>query len=319
MSSARATEETAARWLLRREEAEWSAAQQAELDAWLAAAPEHRVAFYRLEFGWNKVDRLAALRRPGQFTPFSHRARVVGRRFLVASAAAAACLALGIYGLFQIGVVGYTGYQTPIGGQRTIALADGSKVELNTDTRLRVRITANTRSVWLERGEAFFTVAHDPQRRFVVHVGARDVAALGTQFSVHREGDRVEVAVVEGRVEVEDVKDVAAVSPVIVTRGDTVVTEGSSVHVAANSIEHVDEALSWRRGVLTFDQLTLAEAASQFNRYNQKKLVITDPAVGSVRIGGRFDANNVQAFAHLLHEGFGLTIEDEGTVFKISR
>jgi len=226
---------------------------------------------------------------------------------------------LGIYGLFQIGLVGYTGYQTPIGGRRTIALADGTKVELNTDTRLRVRITANTRSVWLERGEAFFAVAHDPQHRFVVHVGERDVAALGTQFSVHRDGDRVEVAVVEGRVEVEDVKGVAAVSPVIVTRGDTVVTEGSSVHVAANSIEHVDEALSWRRGVLTFDQLTLAEAASQFNRYNQKKLIITDPAVGSVRIGGRFDANNVQAFAHLLHEGFGLTIEDEGTVLKISR
>jgi transmembrane sensor len=318
MTSATVTEETAARWLLRREEAEWSAAQQAELEAWLAAAPEHRVAFYRLEFGWNKVDRLAALRRPGQFAPYSHRARVVGRRFLVASAAAA-CLALGIYGLFQIGLLGYTGYQTRIGSQRTIALADGSKVELNTDTRLRVRVTANTRSVWLERGEAFFAVAHDPQRRFVVHAGARDVAALGTQFSVHRDGDRVEVAVVEGRVEVEDVKDAASVSPVIVTGGDTVVTEGSSVHVAANSIEHVDEALSWRRGVLTFDQLTLAEAASQFNRYNKKKLIITDPAVGSVRIGGRFDANNVQAFAHLLHEGFGLTIEDEGTVLKISR
>jgi transmembrane sensor len=316
MTSARATEETAARWLLRREEAEWSAAQQAELDAWLIAAPEHRVAFYRLEFSWNKVGRLAALRRPGQFAPYSHRARVVGRRFLVASAAAAACLALGIYGLFQIGLVGYTGYQTPIGSQRTIALADGTKVELNTNTRLRVRITANTRSVWLERGEAFFTVAHDPHRRFVVHVGERDVAALGTQFSVHRDGDRVEVAVVEGRVEVEDA---ASASPIIVTRGDIVVTHGSSVHVAANSIEHVDEALSWRRGVLTFDQLTLVEAASQFNRYNKKKLVITDPAVGSVRIGGRFDANNVQAFAHLLHEGFGLTIEDEGTVLKISR
>src|ERR1700723_2473207 len=158
MSSARAIEETAARWLLRREEAEWSAAQQAELDAWLAAAPEHRVGFYRLEFGWNKVDRLAALRRPGQFTPYSHRARVVGRRFLVVSAAAAACLALGIYGLFQIGLVGYTGYQTSIGGQRTVALADGSKVELNTDTRLRVRIKAKTRSVRPQRGEAYFSV-----------------------------------------------------------------------------------------------------------------------------------------------------------------
>src|ERR1700723_3345519 len=147
MTSPRATEETAARWLLRREEAEWSAAQQAELDAWLIAAPEHRVAFFRLEFGWNKVGRLAALRRPGQFAPYSHRARVVGRLFLVVSSAAA-CLVLGIYGLFQIGLVGYTGYQTLIGSQRTIVLADGTKVELNTNTRLRVRITANSRSVW---------------------------------------------------------------------------------------------------------------------------------------------------------------------------
>jgi transmembrane sensor len=319
MISAKETEETAAMWLLRREEAEWSADQQGELDAWLDAAPEHRVAFYRLEFGWNQADRLVALRRPNQQRPLVLRARLFGRRFVAASTAAAACLLLGAYGLFQIGWVDFTGYRTPIGGQRTITLDDGSKVELNTDTYIRARITADARTVWLERGEAFFAVAHDPQRRFVVHVGTRDVAALGTQFSVHRDGDRVEVAVLEGRVEVEDTKGAAAVSPVIVTRGDTVVTEGASVHVATNSIEHVDEVLSWRHGVLAFDQLTLAEAASQFNRYNKKKLIITDPAVGSVRIGGRFDANNVQAFARLLHEGFGLTIEDAGTGIKISR
>ena len=319
MTSASRTEEAAARWILLREQPDWSGEQQAQLDAWLDAAPQHRVTFYRLECGWNKVDRLAALRTPRHFTPVSYRAFVSGRRLAVMSGAAALCLALVAYGLFQTGFLGRATYETPIGGHLTISLADGTTVELNTDTLLRAKISASARSVWLDRGEAYFAVAHDPHRRFVVHSGTRDIAALGTKFSVHRVGDRVEVAVVEGRVEVDDVKPVAAVSPVIITRGDMVVTEGASVHVVANSVEHVGEELSWRHGMLTFDQLTLAEAASKFNRYNKKKLIITDPVVGSVRIGGSFEANNVQAFAHLLHEGFGLIVDDDGANIRISR
>jgi len=126
MTSASRTEEAAARWILLREQPDWSGEQQAQLDAWLDAAPQHRVTFYRLECGWNKVDRLAALRTPRHFTPVSYRAFVSGRRLAVMSGAAALCLALVAYGLFQTGFLGRATYETPIGGHLTISLADGT-------------------------------------------------------------------------------------------------------------------------------------------------------------------------------------------------
>jgi transmembrane sensor len=152
----------------------------------------------------------------------------------------------------------------------------------------------------------------------VVHAGPRTITVLGTKFSVRRDGDRVEVAVIEGRVRVEDSGQSQPVSPTIVTRGDIVVAEGESTLVAVKSVERVTEELSWRTGRLTFDQATLGEAVAEFNRYNHKQLVIVDPEVAALRIGGSFEAENIQAFTRLLQRGFSLKIEEDGDVVKIS-
>lgn len=309
MSNTAHIEEVAARWLLRREAEDWSAGDQAALDAWIEADPLHRMAYWRLEHGWEQADRLSALRTPhGPSVPA--RAKTLWRR-PTAIAALAACLVVAIAVPFA-GQLGRKTYTTEIGGHEAVPLADGTRVELNTQTQLRAAVTDKARDVWLDRGEAYFEVAHDAGRPFVVHAGARQVTVLGTKFSVRREGDRIEVDVVEGRVRV----NAGDTTPPVLTRGDRLIAEGRSTLVTKDA-DRVTNALVWRQGLVSFDQSTLAAAAAEFNRYNRKKLVVEDSAA-AMRIGGSFEAENVEAFARLLQEAYGLKVEDDGDTVKIS-
>jgi transmembrane sensor len=314
MSPASKTEEAAALWLLRRGGEGWSDADQAELDGWLNEASENRVAFWRLEYGWEKADRLAALGKKA--APARRPARIGARVWLPLAAAVAACAV--IAGLTVPDLLGPRAYTTAVGGQQTVPLSDGTRVELNTGTKLRVAVNNKARAVWLDKGEAYFEVARDPSRPFVVHAGPRRITVLGTKFSVRREGDRVEVAVVEGKVKVEQAAPTQPTPPAFVTRGDLIVAEGDSNLLAVKSVQRVNEELSWRHGRLTFDQVTLSEAVSEFNRYNHKQLVITDPQAATLRIGGSFEAGNIEAFTRLLQRGFSLKIEEDGDLVKIS-
>jgi transmembrane sensor len=315
--SANDIEERAARFLLSREEQGWSEADDAALGQWLDESPAHKVAFWRMEHGWAMTGRLASLRPPAPAMRRRTFPAAVWRPAALAASLAAvvvvAAVALGAYGLRP------TSYHTEVGGRETVPLKDGSRVELNTDTRLRTAIDRRTRHVWLDRGEAYFEVAHDASRPFVVDAGARKVTVLGTRFSVRREGDRVTVAVVEGRVRVDPAGTSTSATPKVITAGDMVVAQGPSTLVAPRSRERVASELSWRRGMLTFDQVTLAEAAAEFNRYNAKSLVIADPVAAKMRVGGAFEADNVQAFARLLHSAYGLQVSETDDEVKISR
>ncbi len=309
------TEEIAARWLLRREEAEWSAGDQAQLDAWLDAAPEHKVAFWRLEYGWRQADRVGALGKPlGQATIV--KAPVHKRPIWMMAAASIAVVAVAGAALWGTSQLQKT-YDTSVGEERTIALLDGSKIELNTQTHLRTKVDHNARAVWLDSGEAYFEVAHDPKHPFVVHAGTQTVTVLGTKFSVRRDGDHVQVAVVEGRVRVAGPASATTEAPVI-TRGDIAIADPASTLLVQNSVNRVNDNLSWRDGRLTFDQVTLGDAAREFNRYNRKKLVIADSQTAAIRIGGSFQATNIDAFARLLKEGFGLRVADNGENVTVS-
>lgn len=318
MTAAAHIEDRAAQWLLRRDAEGWSVRDQQDLDAWLDASAAHKVAFWRLEQGWEKIGRLAALRRPAP-TPGPWAA--IGRVWR--PAAIAACLA----GAVAVGgalisrpyLDSDKTYATEIGGRAIVPLPDGTKVELNTATKLRTAVRARTREVWLDRGEAYFEVAHDARRPFVVHAGAKTVTVLGTKFSVRRDGDRVEVAVVEGRVRVADSNPAPAATPApALTRGEIVIAQGPSTLVAQTSVDRVTNALSWRQGVIFFDQSTLGDAALEFNRYNRKQIMVDDARLAQMRIGGNFEASNVDAFLRLLQEAYGLKIDDDGATARIS-
>lgn len=200
---------------------------------------------------------------------------------------------------------------TAIGVQRQVALIDGSAVTVNTASAMRASFAAGERRVWLDRGEAYFEVAHDRRHPFVVFAGERKVTVLGTKFSVRRDGDTVTVAVAEGRVRVEDSDPAAPERAAIITAGDVAIARGRSMLLADRSEQRVQDALTWRRGVLTFDQVTLEQAVQEFNRYNERQIRLGDAQVARLRIGGSFEATNIDTFTRLLRDAFGLRVTND--------
>lgn len=309
-------EEQAAKWAARRDSDDWSAQEQAQLEEWLAQSTSHRVAYLRLQSVWRRADRLAALSQPS-LAHAQPKPRKVIRRASYAVAASIALTAM-VSVTVYVHSRGST-YSTGVGGRQTVPLADGSRLELNTRTSVRTEVDAESRTVWLDRGEAYFEIEHDATRPFVVHAGDRKVTVLGTKFSVRRDGDQLEVAVVEGRVQVDDARLLTSRPPAIVEGGDILLAQPSATLVATHAPAMVARELSWRQGLLIFENSTLAEAVAEFNRYNEVELVIADQHTGELRIGGVFEADAVDAFVRLLQRGFGLKVQRQGDEIRILR
>jgi transmembrane sensor len=124
----------------------------------------------------------------------------------------------------------------------------------------------------------------------------------------------VQLAVAEGRVQLEQLRAKEPAPPLIAIAGDTVIAEGASLRMESRAAETVSTELSWRQGLLTFDHTTLAAAVQEFNRYNRKRLVV-EPSAADIRIGGSFEAANIDGFTQLLQDGFGLqVIESDGEI-----
>ena len=318
MSSAREIEERAALWVLRREERHWSADEQEEFDRWLAQSDAHKAAFWRLEHGWHEADRIASL---GAFVPPPERRFDFASWWKPVAVAASLLLVLTTFMLRGPGLpfdgaeqVQAVRFETAVGGRQLVALADGSRVELNTDTLMKAAVGDRQRKVWLERGEAFFEVARNAGREFVVYAGPRTVRVLGTKFSVRRDGTDLVVVVVEGRVRLDEGSGGSERSTTL-NGGQVALAGPRSTTVSTASAQDTQQWLAWRDGLLQFDGITLAEAAKEFNRYNRKQLVIQGAAAARVRIGGSFDARNVEGFARLLENAYGLKVRSgSGTI-----
>ena len=187
-------------------------------------------------------------------------------------------------------------------------------VTLNTDSQIRIALTDTERRVELRHGEAFFEVSKDPNRPFVVRAGDQRVIAVGTKFSVRREGDDVEIVVTEGKVRVEDGAAgqgyrVGGSADLFLTPGSIARADDAGVLVQRRTLPEAEEHLSWRTGWLMFRNQGLADAIAEFNRYSARKIVIQDPAIASLKIEGNFRATNVEAFVRLLESGFPVRAE----------
>lgn len=187
-------------WLERRERGDWNDAVQAEFDAWLAASPAHTIAYLRLEDVWNRAGRLKALGRP-QRTPFAFIGRWASSVKIAAAVTVAALAGFAAYNSLQEPKERV--YATDVGQRESLLLADGSQIELNTDTVLRISRGAGPRTVTLEKGEAFFNIKHDATRVFIVKAGDSRVIDLGTKFLVRQNPDHVRVALFEGSAKLE--------------------------------------------------------------------------------------------------------------------
>ncbi len=326
MKSAADIEQTAAEWLVRREGDGWSDADQAAFDHWVAEETAHRIAVIRLETVWRKAGRLrvSALRSgeveaSGSVRASTSSARTeVGdgavdnpRRRWLWPAAIAASLALASVPIYRNLTAAET-YATAVGGFQRFPLADGSRVDLNTNSRLDVAYTKAVRRLDLERGEAFFKVAKNPARPFVVHAGAWRVTAVGTAFTVKLRGGDIDVVVTEGRVRIDPpATGGASARPIFASAGQAATATGAAPIVRPLSAAAIDMALSWRDGLLIFEGRPLGEVAAEFNRYNQVQLVV-DPSATGVIVDGSFRATNVEGFLRLLRQGFDVESVRDG-------
>jgi len=209
-------------------------------------------------------------------------------------------------------------YSTQIGQTRAYQLPDGTRMDLNTNARVRADVTRTERVVTLESGEAFFDVTHDARHPFIVHAGNRRITDLGTKFSVFLDGDNVRVLVLEGLVRVETQPGAVGPAPVTAEAGHLVIAQDSKSLVFTKPDSEVARELSWRNGMLTFDQSPLTEVAREFNRYNARHIVVEGNA-RKIRIGGTFKADNVDAFVLLLRQGFGVSVKNQGDKIVVSR
>jgi transmembrane sensor len=246
------------------------------------------------------------------------------RRWLVPFAAAAALALVGIGAALWLSMQrtdGWERYATEYGAFTRIVLADGSVVRLNTNSQIRARLLPDHREVVLERGEALFKVAHDANRPFDVQAAGTIVRAVGTEFSVRlRERNEktngqkdVEVLVKEGRVAIDppaqqmERATMLPASVSMLSAGETVTISATRVSPVERVAEtEVDKKLSWTEGRLWFERQRLADVVAEFNRYNRRQMVIADPAIADLRIGGGFEATDPESFVAALERTFGI-------------
>lgn len=307
----------AAAWLRRRHFGEWAETDEAALNAWLAVSPAHRIGYWRLSAAWGRMDRLAAMQLPAPEQGSNAATALSPFWFRAATAFAAAAILVAGFGFWAFQPHEKT-YSTTLGERKTIALADGSFIELNTNTVVRLAADADSRTVSLERGEAYFRIRHDAHRLFVVKAGDRRVTDVGTKFVVRRDGRDLEVAVVEGRARFDMPSAGSQVRSMSLAPGDVVVATANSTTLTRKPIRDLSSELGWRRGMLVFKHTTLAAAAAEFNRYNPEKIVVTDAAAARLTINGTFRTNDVAAFTDAAHAVFGLRVDIRNGEITIS-
>jgi|SRR6185437_119104 len=308
VSLATAIEDRAADWVsIRRNQKDWTADLQGELDAWLAQSLAHRVAYIRIDATWRRTERVVALRRP--MRDGGHRgtsSRILWARIAVV-----------------VGLVAITGavvgnyfstpraqlIETPRGGQERLTLSDGSQVELNTDTAVLVNFNSQSRAVELVRGEAYFQVKHDATRPFIVTVATHRIVDLGTKFLVRMTQKSVKIELVEGSARLENIGGRSNQHALTLAPGDVAVASTDTTRVSKKSTRELSESLAWQRGSVVFHNERLADAVAELNRYGGPQLVIADLSTGNLMINGTFLTNKSEDFAGITHEIFGLRVE----------
>ena len=288
----------AAAWVARLQGPERDAAAERAFRRWMEADPAHAAAFDRATAVWEGIGGAAIGLRAGPG------ARQATRMRIAASLAAVAVVAgAGAWGLLRDPV-----YTTKIGEQRVVRLADGSRVALNTNTRLVVHYTKGERDLRLVRGEAQFDVAKNARRPFIVTAEGQQVRAVGTSFVVRDEDHGVSVTLLEGKVTVTPVAQKA--KPVFLTPGQRlrVADAKASPRVDRPPLEAVT---AWRSGEILLDDTPLSEAIAEMNRYSPTPLEIESPDVAGLRISGIFKSGESESFARTVAAQYGLAVVEQ--------
>ena len=304
-----------------------SAKEQDELFDWIGADPIHADLLSRQRQDWKRLDHLSAWgpehsSRPNPDLLAPKPRRRLDRVFWGA-VAAAATLAVAFV-IFQEGSSRYADAASEAIAEAKPEirnqLEDGSTIKLKEGAEVTTHFTSSERRVRMKKGEAFFIVAKDASRPFVVEVHGVDVSAIGTAFNVRLDEDAVEVLVAEGIVEVAS-SSVDGVSPELnetprlEAHERAIISLSSHLgvpQVAVLSKAEIQRVLAWQHGAMTFAAKPLAEIIDELNRLNDTQLTIVDPDLASERFTGTFLSSNVEGFVSVLKNGYGVDARMRG-------
>lgn len=321
-----AIEATAAAWLAQRDDG-LTGGQLAEFARWHEADPRHAAAIARLEETWGLLGKLREFRPEARVHPdpdilAKPRPAIVVHRPAVAAAgllAAALALAAVWYWVKPAAAPLATPqqYATTAEGYQRMMLEDGSVVELNAESEVRVNYTAAERRVRLLKGEAHFVVAKNANRPFWVEAGGVTVRAVGTAFNVRLAASRIEVLVTEGKVEVDQsgahATGTTAIAPTLMEAGQrlVIVPRGVPENPVVEKIapDAMRDALAWQDSRLVFSGTPLADVVAQFNKYNRVQIELADSALNQEPVGGSWRAGNPEGFVRMLAEDGGILVE----------
>jgi transmembrane sensor len=339
ISLANSRQKLAVEWLVKFERS-LSSEEKVELYQWFDESQANLDSFLKVAELWDKMGTLARL---SELFPLSHkesyRKRNVWQLSLVAAIAFVCLTVTSFYftqddlkapplvaDLSAVRVKGEqssltTVYETAIGEQSHVILADGSSIILNTNSLLSVRLGRHQRILSLERGEVHVDVAHDPKRPLSVVAGDSIVQAVGTTFAVEiNDNKSIEVIVTEGKVLVgkrpvsnaSNVRTITSVLPffsLTVAEGESIQLGNAGAEVHAVSAEDIDDQLSWREGNLIFRDETLESAMAEIGRYTTIEFVFVDESLKQEVIAGRFKAGDVEGLLAVLRENIGIAYE----------
>jgi transmembrane sensor len=321
---------TAREWAVRVQSENVTRGELLALDEWLKADPRNADAYARV----NKISHLGLMLRDhpterANLNTYRHAPEGSGPRRIYkartswiprfALAGAAVVVVLGTVVLMMPNLAPWSNrYVAAKGEMRQVSLDDGSRMLVNTDSEVKVRYGDRERVIDLVRGEAYFEVAKDPARPFIVRTDDARVRAVGTKFTVRYLVSATEVLVTEGRVEV--VRDAPASNPTAVELAPgnrAVVSESQAAPVVA--MVDVARATAWTAGKVEFDEATLADVIRDVNRYSTKEFVIADPSLEAIRLTGRFRVGDTDSVRFALSSRFDIVATEDNGLIRLSR
>ncbi|RVU04055.1 iron dicitrate transport regulator FecR [Novosphingobium umbonatum] len=295
----------AARFVARMDGENWGEADEAELQLWLDGSHGREGLLLQTHAAWIAASPVAeAVEEEAPEPAFWNRRRVLG------AMAASVAVVAGAAHWMQA----RSSFATRLGEIRRVPLADGSVMTINSGSELTVRMAARSREIEIAQGEAWFDVAKDASRPFVVSAGKVRARAVGTAFSVRRRETGVEVLVTEGVVE-SWAEGNESLRLRLVAGERALLSEHAVVHHESDRASAVDRSLAWRNGMIDLNGTSLSEAADEFNRYNQRQIIIADASLADEEFDGLFRINDPQGFAEAVQVSLGVQVDMHDPAF----
>ncbi len=305
----------AAAWVARLHDEQRGPDLEAQLHAWLRESEAHRRAFNRMTHAWDRAGEIR-MRASGNYSdsrterpsPFSPWAATLAATLVAAVIATA-------YHWRDNALI------TSIGQQQSRLLQDGTRVVLNTDTRIEVNYDEHARRVRLVRGEARFDVSKHPTWPFLVSVGDREIRALGTSFIVRHDSiEDLSVTLVEGQVSIAPIarnEGTPSQAVQVLAPGQRLIV--SRHHAQAVDRPELSRVTAWEHGRVEFEETPLEDATNEMNRYSTTHITVADAQVAQLHIGGVFRAGDSGEFVRIVTAAFGLRADRNGSAIVLSR